>query len=176
MTRKEKTQQIEVLTGQLVEAGNFYLADASTLTADKTSALRRLCFNSGVNLQVVKNSLLEKALLKIQEDGKEFGGLLDLLAGPTALMTAEAGNAPAKVIKEFRRGADRPILKGAFIEEEVYIGDELLDALAALKSKDELVGDIIALLQSPAKNVISSLNSGKTILAGLVKTLSERVE
>jgi large subunit ribosomal protein L10 len=171
MNKQEKNQMIEVLDGMLNDNNNFYLADISGLTAEENSALRRLCFKREVSLQVVKNTLLKKAFEKNESD---FTELYDVLVGNTSIMQAEAGNAPAKVIKEFRKKNDKPLLKAAHIEESLYIGDENLSALADLKSKDELIGDIITLLQSPAKNVISSLQSGGNKLSGIVKALEER--
>ena len=171
MTREEKSLVIEQLTAQLAENSAIYLADISGLDADATSNLRRACFKAGVKLNVVKNTLLAKAM---ESSEKDFGDLSTVLKGNTSLMIAEASNAPAKVIKEFRKKSDRPLLKGAFIEEAIYIGDNQLDALVDIKSKEELVGDIIALLQSPAKNVISALKSSGGTIAGIVKTLSER--
>ena len=171
MTREEKSQVIESLTATLTDNANIYLADISGLDAGTTSNLRRACFKAGVKLNVVKNTLLAKAM---ESSDKDFGELAQVLKGNTSLMIAEAGNAPAKVIKEFRKKSDRPLLKGAFIEEAIYVGDEQLDALVDIKSKDELIGDIIALLQSPAKNVVSALKSSGGKLAGIVKTLSEK--
>lgn len=171
MNKLEKNQMIEVLDGMLNENNNFYLADISGLTAEENSALRRLCFKRDVSLQVVKNTLLKKAL---EKNNADFSELYDVLVGNTSILQAESGNAPAKVIKEFRKKNDKPILKAAHIEESLYIGDENLSALADLKSKDELIGDIITLLQSPAKNVISSLQSGGNKLSGIVKALEER--
>lgn len=171
MTREEKSQVIESLTATLSDNANIYLADISGLDAGTTSNLRRACFKAGVKLNVVKNTLLAKAM---EGSEKDFGELAEVLKGNTSLMIAEAGNAPAKVIKEFRKKSDRPLLKGAFIEEAIYVGDEQLDKLVEIKSKDELIGDIIALLQSPAKNVVSALKSGGGKLAGIVKTLSEK--
>ena len=171
MNKQEKNQMIEVLDGMLNDNNNFYLADISGLTAEENSALRRLCFKRDVSLQVVKNTLLKKAL---ENNNADFSELYDVLVGNTSIMQAEAGNAPAKVIKEFRKKNDKPILKAAHIEESLYIGDENLSALADLKSIDELIGDIITLLQSPAKNVISSLQSGGNKLSGIVKALEER--
>ncbi|MAN59806.1 MAG: 50S ribosomal protein L10 [Flavobacteriaceae bacterium] len=171
MTREEKSQVIENLTAQLAESANIYLADISGLDADATTRLRRACFKAGVSLNVVKNTLLAKAM---ESSEKEFGELTGVLKGNTSLMVSETGNAPAKVIKEFRKKSDRPLLKGAFVEEAIFIGDEQLDKLVEIKSKEEVIGDIIGLLQSPAKNVISALKSGGNTIAGLVKTLSER--
>ena len=171
MTREEKSQVIQDLTAQLADNPIIYLADISNLNAGATSNLRRACFKAGVKLAVVKNTLLEKAM---ENSDKDFGDLKDVLKGNTSLMLSETGNAPAKVIKEFRKKSDRPVLKGAFIEEAIYIGDDQLDALVDIKSKEELIGEIVGLLQSPAKNVISALKSSGGTIAGIVKTLSER--
>ena len=171
MTREEKSQVIETLTAQLSDNANIYLADISGLDAGNTSNLRRACFKAGVQLAVVKNTLLKKAM---ESSDKDFGELANILKGNTSLMISETGNAPAKVIKEFRKKSDRPLLKGAYIQESIYVGDNQLDSLVDLKSKDELIGEIIGLLQSPAKNVISALKSGGGKIAGIVKTLSER--
>ena len=173
MTREEKSQVIQDLTAQLADNPIIYLADISNLDAGATSNLRRACFKAGIKLAVVKNTLLEKAM---ENSDKDFGDLKDVLKGNTSLMLSETGNAPAKVIKEFRKKSDRPVLKGAFIEEAIYIGDDQLDALVDIKSKEELIGEIVGLLQSPAKNVISALKSSGGTIAGIVKTLSERPE
>jgi large subunit ribosomal protein L10 len=171
MTREEKSQVIENLTAQLTENPIIYLADISGLNADSTTNLRRACFKAGVKLAVVKNTLLAKAM---ESSDKDFGELSGILKGNTSLMFSEIGNAPAKIIKEFRRKSDKPLLKGAFIEEAIYVGDDQLDNLVNIKSKEELLGELIGLLQSPAKNVISALKSGGNTIAGIVKTLSER--
>lgn len=171
MTREEKSRVIEELTAQLADNTHIYLTDISGLNATTTSNLRRACYRSNIKLAVVKNTLLEKAMKSSERD---FGDLPSILKGNTAVMYSETGNGPAKVIKEFRKKSDKPLLKGAFIEESVYIGDDLLDALVSIKSREELIGDIVGLLQSPAKNVISALKSGGSTIAGLVKTLSER--
>ena len=171
MTREEKSQVIEVLTSKLTEGNIIYLADISGLNALDTSNLRRACFKANVKLAVVKNTLLEKAMAK---SDKDFGELPEVLKGNTSLMFSETGNAPAKVIKEFRRKSDKPVLKGAYIAEAIYVGDDQLDTLVNIKSKEELIGDIIGLLQSPAKNVISALQSGGNKLSGILKTLSEK--
>ncbi len=171
MTREEKATVIEDLTAQLAETPTIYLTDISGLDAGTTSALRRACFKANIKLAVVKNTLLAKAM---EASDREFGELPNVLKGNTSLMLTETGNAPAKLIKNFRKKSDRPVLKGAFIEESVYIGDENLEALVNIKSKEELLGDVITLLQSPAKNVISGLKSGGGKLAGILKTLSER--
>ncbi|MFT3793870.1 50S ribosomal protein L10 [Flavobacterium sp.] len=171
MTREEKSQVIAELTERLGNSNVVYIADISGLDAETTSNLRRTCFKAGIELAVVKNTLLEKAM---EASDNDYGDLPSTLKGNTSILIAENGNAPAKIIKEFRKKADKPILKGAFIHQAVFIGDNQLDALIALKSKDEVIGEIIGLLQSPAKNVVSALKSGGSTIAGLVKTLSER--
>ncbi len=171
MTREEKAVVIEDLTAQLADNANIYLADISGLDAVATSNLRRACFKANIKLAVVKNTLLAKAM---EASDKEFGELPEVLKGNTSLMFSETGNAPAKLIKNFRKKSDRPVLKGAFVEEAIFIGDENLEALVNIKSKEEVIGDIIGLLQSPAKNVISGLKSGGGKLAGILKTLSEK--
>jgi large subunit ribosomal protein L10 len=171
MTREEKSRVIEDLTAQLAGTNVVYLADISGLNAETTSNLRRACFKAGIQLAVVKNTLLEKAMNASTND---YGDLPSILKGNTSILISENGNAPAKIIKEFRKKSDKPLLKGAFIHHAVFIGDNQLDALIALKSKDEVIGEIIGLLQSPAKNVVSALKSGGGKIAGIVKTLSER--
>ncbi|WP_299006737.1 50S ribosomal protein L10 [uncultured Tenacibaculum sp.] len=172
MTREEKSQVIQDLTAQLADTSTIYLADISGLDATTTSNLRRACFKANVQLAVVKNTLLSKAM---EASDKDFGELPDVLKGNTSMLIAEAANAPAKVIKEFRKKSkDRPLLKGAYVEEAVYIGDDQLDALVNIKSREELIGDIITLLQSPAKNVVSALQSGGGKLSGILQTLSEK--
>ena len=171
MTKQEKKEAIENLKAALSEAKNLYLADIAGLDATQTSDLRRACFKENIQLQVVKNTLLAKAM---EASDQDFGELTEILKGNTSLMFSETGNAPAKVIKDFRKKSDKPILKGAFIEEAIYIGDDQIDALTAIKSKEELVGEIISLLQSPTKNVVSALQSGGGKLSGIIKTLSER--
>ncbi len=173
MTREEKSQVIEDLTAQLADSTHIYLADIAGLDAGTTTRLRRACYKAGIRLAVVKNTLLAKAM---DASAKDFGELPTVLKGNTSIMFSEVGNAPAKVIKEFRKKSEKPLLKGAFIEEAVYVGDDQLDALVNIKSREELIGDIVGLLQSPAKNVISALKSGGSTIAGLVKTLSEREE
>ena len=171
MNKQEKNELIEILDGMLNDNNNFYLADISGLSAEENSALRRLCFKRNISLQVVKNTLLKKAFEKNTSD---FSELYDVLVGNTSIMQAEAANGPAKAIKEFRKKNEKPILKAAYLEESLYIGDENLALLSDLKSKDELIGDIITLLQSPAKNVILALQSGGNKLSGIVKTLKEK--
>jgi len=159
------------LTDVLAGVKNLYLTDTEGLNAAQTSALRRACFKANIKLSVVKNTLLAKAM---EASDKDFGALKDILKGNTSLMIADAGNVPAKVIKDFRKKSAKPILKGAYIEEAIYIGDDQIDALVAIKSREELIGDIITLLQSPAKNVVSALQSGGNTITGVLKTLSER--
>ena len=171
MTREEKSQVIQDLTAQLADSNTIYLADISGLDATTTSNLRRACFKANVQLAVVKNTLLAKAM---EASDKDFGDLPSTLKGNTSMLIAEAANAPAKVIKEFRKKSDKPLLKGAYVQESVYVGDDQLDALVNIKSREELIGDVIALLQSPAKNVVSALQSGGGKLAGILKTLSEK--
>jgi len=171
MTRQEKDQCIDQLAQKLDANKNIYLTDVSGLTVLDSNNLRRLCFSKGVELEVVKNTLLKKAMEKVEANFEES---YDLLVGNTALMYAEFGNLPAKVIKEFRKKHDKPILKGAYVEASFYLGDEQVKELAALKSKEELIGDVIALLQSPAKNVISALQSGANNLSGILTTLADR--
>ena len=161
------------MLNELQACPNFYLADVSDLNAEKTSQLRRQCFNSGVKMIVVKNALFHKAMQKMEKD---YEGLYDVLKGSTAVMFCETGNVPAKLIKNFRKTSDRPILKGAYIEECCYIGDDMLDTLCSIKSKNDLIADVIALLQSPMKNVLSALQSGGQKLCGVLETLSERPE
>lgn len=173
MTREEKNQFIDGLTAKLNEANVFYLADIAGLDAESSSKLRRSCFTGDVQIEVVKNTLLRKALEKAEG---EYDELYDTLKGNTSIMFATAGNAPAKIIKTLRKKSEKPLLKGAFIEQAIYIGDENLEMLTAIKSKEELIADIVALLQSPAKNVVSALQSSGGKLAGIVKTLSEKPE
>ena len=172
MNKQEKNQVIDNLVTLLQENNNIYVTDTAELDAELTSDLRRACFNKNIEMRVVKNTLLAKAIEKVSD--KDFGDIPSVLKGNTSLMFSEVSNAPAKLIKGFRKKNDRPILKAAYVAESVFIGDETLDALVSLKSKDELIGDIIMLLQSPAKTVISQLQSGGATLAGLMKTLSEK--
>tara|TARA_B100000780_G_scaffold210282_1_gene150274 strand:- start:737 stop:1261 length:525 start_codon:yes stop_codon:yes gene_type:complete len=172
MTREEKNQAIDALVEQLTNANVVYLADTSELDAEKTSKLRRLCYNRQVQLHVVKNTLLVKAMERVE--GKDFGDMASVAKGSTSMMLSEAGNVPAKLIKEFRKNADKPVLKAAYVEEAVYIGENNLEALVSLKSKNELIADVIALLQSPAKTVVSQLQSSGNTIAGIVKTLQEK--
>jgi large subunit ribosomal protein L10 len=173
MTREDKNQAIEVLTGKLNDANIFYLADIAGLDAESSSNLRRSCFKNDVKIEVVKNTVLKNAL---ERANGEYEDLYQTLKGNTSIMFANVGNAPAKIIKDFRKKSDKPFLKGAFVEESIYIGDENLEALVAIKSKEELLGEIVSLLQSPAKNVVSALKSSGGTIAGIVKTLSEKPE
>lgn len=172
MTKEEKQSMIDELSNSLDNNGVIYITDISELDAAATSALRRQCFAKNIKLSVVKNTLLKKAMENVK--GKDFTELYDVLPGPTAIMLSEVGNIPARLIKDFRKKNNKPLLKGAFVEESIYVGDDQLGTLVDIKSKDELIGEIVGLLQSPAKNVISALNSGKSTIAGLVKTLSEK--
>ncbi len=173
MRKEEKNQLIDSLKKQLTNNEYFYITDISGLNSKDTTALRRLCFIKEIKLTVVKNTLLKKAMEKVE---KGFEPLYETLVGSTSIMFAKTGNAPAKLIKEFRKKLNRPILKGAYIEEMTYIGDDQLDFLINIKSKNELIGDIIGLLQSPVKNVISALQSGGNNISGILKTLSEKSE
>jgi len=171
MRRKEKNAIIDGLTEQINKAGHFYLTDISDLNAADTSSLRRKCFEQNIELVVVKNTLLKQALENSEGNFEDF---YDILKNSTSVMFCETGNIPAKLIKEFRKDHERPVLKAAFVEELIYLGDEQLDALSSLKSKHELLGDVLTLLQSPMKNLLSALQSGGNNLAGVVQTLAER--
>jgi large subunit ribosomal protein L10 len=171
MNRDEKNRIIDNLTDSIGNAKHFYLTDISNLNAEVTSKLRRTCFEKDITLVVVKNTLLKKALERFE--GK-FEGLYGALKESSAIMITDINNSPAKLIKEFRKKNKKPLLKAAYVEESIYIGDDQLDALSGIKSKEELIGDLILLLQSPARNVISGLQSGGNKLAGIVKTLSEK--
>ncbi len=173
MTKAQKTALIADLKQKFSESSFFYITDSSTLTVEQVNKLRGLCYEKGVEMKVVKNTLVLKALEENAEE-KNYTPLFDSLKGPTAIMFAETGNVPAKVIKEFRETSERPVLKAAYIDSDVFIGDDQIDALANLKSKEDLVAEIIMLLQSPVKNVLGSLQSGGNTIAGLVKALQER--
>ena len=175
MTREEKTMVIDELKSKFTDASFFYIADSSGLTVEEINNFRSLCYEKGVEMRVVKNTLIKKALEAASEDNG-YEELYDTLKGPSSLMFAEIANTPAKVIEEFRKTFDKPILKAAYIDSGIYKGDDALKELSALKSKEELIGEIILLLQSPAKNVISSLKSGSSTIAGLVKSLQDRAE
>ncbi len=172
MTKEEKNQAIAELVEQVSASPVVYLAETSELDAGSTSNLRKMCFQNDITLKVVKNTLLKRAMDEVE--GRDYSPLYETLKGNTTLLLANVGNGPAKLIKEFRKNHAKPVLKGAYVEAECYIGDDQLQTLADIKSKDELLGDLIGLLQSPAKNVISALKSSGGTVAGLVKTLSER--
>ncbi len=175
MKKELKARIIESISAQIKETPNFYITDISGLNAEDTTKLRRECFNKGIKLTVVKNTLLTHVLKELGNE--EINLLLPTLVGNTAVMYTEVVNAPAKLIKEFQKnGFEKPALKGAYVQECAFIGADKLDELAAIKSKEELIGDIITLLQSPARNVISALESAGGKLAGIVKTLSEKEE
>lgn len=173
MTRSEKVTVVELLKEKFSEYSFFYLTDFTHLTVEDINKLRGMCFEKDVEMLVAKNSLIAKAFEALGDD-KGYGDLAPGLKGPTAIMFSKTGNIPAKLIKEFRGKDEKPVLKAAYIDSDVFIGDENVDMLATLKSKDELIGEVIGLLQSPAKNVISALKSGGSTIMGLLKTLEER--
>jgi large subunit ribosomal protein L10 len=171
MRREEKEIIINDLYDKISNTKHFYLADTSGLNAEATAKLRRVCFEKEIKLLVVKNTLLRKALEKSETD---FSPLFDILKDSTSILFSDTGNTPAKLIKDFRKKHERPILKGAFVEESFYIGDNQLDALSNIKSKDELLSDLLSLLQSPMKNLLSAISSPGNQLAGALKTMSEK--
>jgi large subunit ribosomal protein L10 len=171
MTKEEKNLELQSLTECIAGLSSFYVTDSSTLDVAKINKFRRLCYSKGVQFKVVKNTLLRKAL---EASDKDYAEVYPLLAGPTSLMYAEDMSISAKVLKEFRESSERPLLKGAYIDGSVYIGDDKIKELASLKSREELIGEVIGLLQSPITNVISALSSGGNTIAGIVKTLSEK--
>jgi large subunit ribosomal protein L10 len=173
MKKEEKNEIIDSLSEQLKKYSNFYITDVSTLNVEKTNKLRRLCFSKDITFLMAKNTLIKKAM---ERSGIDYQELFPVLKGSSSIMFSETANTPAKLIKDFRKTSDRPILKGAYIDTAMFVGDNQLDALVNLKSKNELIGEIIGLLQSPAKNVISALKSGGNTIAGIVKTLSEKPE
>ncbi len=175
MRKEDKKALIDSMSVQLAETSNLYLADISGMNAEDTSDLRRLCFKYDITLRVVKNTLLKKSMDAADRD---FDELYEVLKGNTAVMFTETGNAPAKLIKEFRKSkkSESPILKAAYIEQMTYVGNDQLDFLVAIKSREELIADVIALLQSPVKNVVGALQSGGNKLSGILETLSERSE
>lgn len=171
MNREDKNQVIADLKGKLEENAHFYLTDISEMTVEDSNKLRGAFHEQGIRVEVVKNTLLKKAMEQSETDYSE---LFDVLKGATSIMFTEVGNVPAKVIEKFRKGNEKPVLKGAYVEESVYIGDDQVKVLSAIKSKEEVIGDIIGLLQSPAKNVISGLKGGGSKLSGILKALSEK--
>lgn len=173
MIKAEKALVIEELKEKFDNSMFFYIADSSELTVEAINKFRRSCFEKDIEVRVVKNSLVKKALADNAEE-KNYTPLFDVLAGPTTLLFSDVSNAPAKVIKEFRKDNEKPVLKAAYIDSGIYLGDDQIEVLSNLKSKDELLGEIIGLLQSPAQNVISALKSGGSTIAGLVKALEER--
>jgi large subunit ribosomal protein L10 len=172
MNREEKAQYIDDLAAELSAANILYLTDTADLTVEIINSLRRRCFQSNISLKVVKNTLLKKAMDRVE--GKNYGELTSLLKGSTSIMISQEANAPARLIQEFRKKNPKPILKGAYIEEAIFVGDNQLVALETLKSKEELIGEIVGLLQSPAKNVLSGLKGAGGKIAGILKTLEER--
>ncbi len=175
MKREDKVTAIAELKETFSNNQFFYLADSSAMTVEQINALRRLCFEKGVSVKVIKNTLAIKALQSLPEENG-YEGLYEALKGPTTLMFADHANVPAKVISDFRKKGEKPLLKAAYIDKDIFIGDDQLDTLKSLKSKEDLIGDIIILLESPIKNVIGSLNSGGSTIAGLLKALEERAE
>ncbi len=171
MNRDEKKVVVDELKEKFSNSNFFYLTDASSMSVLEINNLRRVCFSEGVEMRVAKNTLIKRAMDACDTD---FEGLYGILKGPTFLMFSPVSNAPAKIIKKIRKKGDRPLVKGAFIDSDVFIGDDQLDTLFNLKSKEELIGDVISLLQSPMKNVISALQSGRDTLAGLIKTMADQ--
>ena len=172
MNKEEKHELVLALTEQMKEYGNFYITDTSNLTVAKINNIRRKCFESDITIRVAKNSLIKKAM---EAAGGDYTEMYDVLKGSSSILFSKSATAPAKLIKQLRKsGSEKPIIKAAYIDSAIFIGDNQLDTLINLKSKEQLVGEIIGLLQSPAKNVISALQSGGNKLAGIVKTLQER--
>ena len=171
MNKEEKHDLVLALTEQIKDFGNFYITDTSDLTVAKINDIRRKCFESDITMQVAKNTLIKKAM---EAAGGDFSPMFDVLKGSSSILFSKSATAPAKLIKQLRKTGEKPILKAAYIDSSVFIGDKQLDTLVNLKSKEQLIGEIIGLLQSPAKNVISGLQSGGNKLAGIVKTLQER--
>ena len=168
MTREEKSIAIEVLTAQLAGTNIVYVSDVSGMNAEATSNLRRACFKAGIKLEVVKNTLLAKAM---EASDNDYGDLPSVLTGNSAIFISDIANAPGKIIRDFRKKSAKPVLKGAYINAEVYIGDDQLDTLATIKSKEELIGEIIGLLQSPAQRVISALQNLYTNSEGITEAV-----
>ncbi len=173
MKKEDKSLIIEQLKEKFAENNFFYITDASGITVEQVNKFRGMCYEKEVEMRVVKNTLVQKALEAVGTDG-QYDELYSSLKGPTALMFSQTANLPAKLIEEFRKTNEKPLVKAAYIDSSIFLGDESLKGLAALKSKEELIGDVIALLQSPAKNVISALKSGGSTIAGLVKALEEK--
>jgi large subunit ribosomal protein L10 len=177
MTKAEKTIVIDELAVKFTDSKYFYVTDCSELTVETVNNLRRRCFEQDIQLKVVKNTLIKKALEKASESNKEdYQELYSILKGASALMFTETGNAPAKLIKKFREQNEKPLIKAAFVESAIYVGDDQLESLVNIKSKEELIGDIILLLESPMKSLVGSLQSGANTIGGILKTLEERGE
>ncbi len=173
MIKSDKSAAIEQLKEKFGNSTFFYVADSSALTVDAVNKLRALCFEKSIEMKVVKNTLAIKALEQLDETDK-YAEIKNALKGPSTLLFAETANAPAKMIKEFRKNFDKPVLKAAYIDSDIFVGDDQVDSLAALKSKEELIGEVIVLLQSPIKNVLGSLQSGGNTISGLLKALENR--
>ena len=171
MNKEEKHDLVLALTEQIKDFGNFYITDTSDLTVAKINNIRRKCFESDITMQVAKNTLIKKAM---EAAGGDFSPMFDVLKGSSSILFSKSATAPAKLIKQLRKQGDKPILKAAYIDSAIFVGDNQIDTLIKLKSKEQLIGEIIGLLQSPAKNVVSALQSGGNTIAGLVKTLQER--
>ena len=171
MNKEEKHDLVLALTEQMNEFGNFYITDTSDLTVAKINDIRRKCFESDITMKVAKNSLIRKAM---EAAGGDYTPIFDVLKGSSSILFSKSATAPAKLIKQLRKAGAKPVLKAAYIDSAIFIGDDEIDTLIKLKSKEQLIGEIIGLLQSPAKNVISALQSGGNTIAGLVKTLQER--
>ncbi|MEE1945526.1 50S ribosomal protein L10 [Pedobacter sp. KR3-3] len=171
MNREEKQEVVLALQEKMQEFGNFYIADTSSLSVENVNNIRRKCFENGIEMKVAKNTLIKIAIEGLEGDASE---IFPALKGQSALLFSKVGNGPAKLIKALRKTSDKPVLKAAYIESAIYVGDNQLDSLITIKSREELIGDIVGLLQSPAKNVISALKSSGGKLAGIVKTLQER--
>lgn len=175
MTKEEKTAAIEVLKEELGNTPFFYFADSSTMTVAKINQFRRKCYEQGIQVKVAKNTLIRKAL-ESQPESKGYSPLYDTLHGATTILISENPKAPAKIIEEFRKTQERPLLKAAYIDSAIYIGDEQLQALVKMKSKDEMIGEIIGLLQSPARTLAAQITASGSKLAGIVKALEERAQ
>jgi large subunit ribosomal protein L10 len=171
MNKEEKYDLVVALSEQMKEYGNFYITDTSDLTVAKVNNIRRQCFEADITMKVAKNSLIKKAM---EAAGGDFSPIYDVLKGSSSIFFSKSATAPAKLIKQLRKKGEKPILKAAYIDSAIFVGDNQLDTLTKLKSKEQLIGEIVGLLQSPAKNVISALQSGGNTIAGLVKTLQER--
>jgi large subunit ribosomal protein L10 len=171
MNKEEKHDLVLALSEQMKEYGNFYITDTSDLTVAKINSIRRQCFESDITMKVAKNSLIKKAM---EAAGGDYTAMFDVLKGSSSILFSKSATAPAKLIKKLRKQGSKPVLKAAYIDSAIFVGDNQLDTLIKLKSKEQLIGEIIGLLQSPAKNVVSALQSGGNTLAGLVKTLQER--